>query len=168
MKEEKGEVSPFIVYYTLSIKIQEDEDYKSIILANNKEHCKEVLLKKLNRDFILCEICNIKSYLINKKNYRGRRLSDKEWDTIISLGYPNGRGRLFKFKKTDSFKHKTTKNRDVEGKFKKGFTPWNKNLKLQIIKKDSNGKFACARDSKGRFSKGNEPIVVGAKCTTEE
>tara|TARA_Y100000361_G_C11159106_1_gene346017 strand:- start:1067 stop:1585 length:519 start_codon:yes stop_codon:yes gene_type:complete len=159
----KQETQPFIVYYTLSIKVEKDTKFKSIVLAKDKEEAKAILLNKLDRDFILYEVRNIKCFLIRKNNYKGKRLSDKEWDTIISMGYPNGKHKLYKFAQNDSLKQNSSKNRDKEGRFKKGFTPWNKNLKLQIVKKDSNGKFSPARDSKGRILNGSKPVIVGAK-----
>ena len=51
-----------------------------------------------------------------------------------------------------------SKSRNHNGTFKKGFTPWNKNLKIEIGK----------RDKKGKFVKGNKSLIVGSKDNNEE
>lgn len=122
------DINLYIVYFTLSVRNK--IDYKSIIKAGSPENCKEILRKKIDRDFVLYELSNIRCFKINPYNYKGRRLSDKQIDILIDVSYPNTKHKLFKFKKDAWFKS-VGKNRNNDGTFKKGFIPWNKNLKLK-------------------------------------
>ncbi len=119
----------YIVYFTLSVRNK--IDYKSVIKGNSTNHCKDILRKKIDRDFLLYELSNVRCFKINPFNYKGRRLSDKQIDILLDIAYPNTKHKLFKFKKDAWFKN-IGKNRNDNGTFKKGFTPWNKNLKLKV------------------------------------
>jgi hypothetical protein len=158
-----SEPQPFLVYYTLLLKFEPPQDLKSVILAKSSLEAKGILLKKITRDYLTCELKNIQSFVVRKNNYKGKRLSDKEWDSLFKVGYPNSRHKLYKFSKDARSKKQKSPHRDEHGRFSVGNTPWNKNLKIQIIKQNKKGKFVSARDNKGKFSKGNKPIVVGSK-----
>jgi len=119
----------YIVYFTLFVRNK--IEYKSIIRADSADDCKSILRKKIKRDFILYEISNVRCFKINSENYKGRRLSDKQINILMDVSYPNTKHKLFKFKKDAWFKN-SSKNRNENGTFKKGFIPWNKDLKLKI------------------------------------
>jgi hypothetical protein len=157
------EPQPFLVYYNLSVKIKESQDLKSVVLAESREESKEILIKKLRRDYLLCEINNIRSYLIRKNNYKGKRLSDKEWDAIIKSAFPNSIHKLYKFDKNAVAQKAKSRHRDEMGRFSEGNTPWNKNLKVQFVSKTEDGQFKPPRDEGGKFTEGNKPVVIGAK-----
>ena len=163
-----SEPQPFLVYYILVLKFQSDQEFKSVILAKSAIEAKEILLKKIRRDYLACEVKRIQAFVVRKNNYKGRRLSDKEWDTLLKIGYPNSRHRLYKFSKDARPKKAASPHRDESGKWSKGNIPWNKNLKVQIIKQTPNGKFQSARDPNGQFTKGNKPIVIGAKPAADD
>lgn len=154
---------PFLVYYTLILKFKSSQDLKSVIMARSSKEAKEILFNKIKRDYLAFEIKGIKPFLIRKNNYRGKRLSDKEWDTLLKVSYPNSKHKLYKFNKDARAKKIVSPHRDEFGRWSKGHTPWNKNLKLQIISQTKDGKFKSARDIKGKFTDGNKPIIVGAK-----
>lgn len=155
----------YVVYYTLAL--DKSYNYKSIIKGESDKEAKLILSKKIGREFIVYELKNIRSFKINKDNYKGRKLSDKQIDILEKISYPNGKHKLYKFKKDQWFKYEN-KRRNKNGTFKKGFTPWNKNLKLKIIKKNSFGHFCKSRDDSGKFLNGASPIVVGSKNQNEE
>ena len=163
-----SEPQPFLVYYILVLKFQSDQEFKSVILAKSAIEAKEILLKKIRRDYLACEVKRIQAFVVRKNNYKGRRLSDKEWDTLLKIGYPNSRHRLYKFSKDARPQKTPNPHRDENGKWSKGNTPWNKNLKVQMISKTEDGKFKSARDSKGQFTKGITPVIVGAKVISHE
>jgi len=153
--------SIFIIYFKL--KVFRWEKYKTLIKSNEKNRAKETLLIKINKEFPIYELKNIRIYELYKSNYKGKRFSDKEWDILLKLSYPNHKGKLFKFKVNDEFGIKNYSKRNKNGTFKKGFSPWNKNLKLQMTKKDESGKFDTPRSSDGKFKKGVKPNVIGSK-----
>tara|TARA_R110000824_G_scaffold339752_3_gene526273 strand:- start:974 stop:1528 length:555 start_codon:yes stop_codon:yes gene_type:complete len=158
-----NKAQPFIVYYVLMLKFEPDQELKSIILACSEKEAKEILFKKIRRDYLACEVKKIQAFIVRKNSYKGKRLSDKEWDNLLKLAYPNTRHKLYKFNKDARSKKITSPHRDESGRFLEGNTPWNKNLKVQIVLKNKDGKFKSSRDSKGKFKKGYRPIVVGAK-----
>jgi len=146
----------YIVYFSLSV--DKKVDYKTIIKSSSIEDSKSTLRKKISKDYMVFELSNVRSYLINKNNYRGRKLSDKQIDLLNRVSYPNTKNKLYKFKKDNWFKTTLSKSRNHNGTFKKGFTPWNKNLKIEIGK----------RDKKGKFVKGNKSLIVGSKDSNEK
>ncbi len=151
----------FIVYF--SVTIERERFYKSILGTETRGEAKELFLKKINKDLKGFSVNNVKVIKINKEKYKGKKLSDKEWESLKSLSYPNTRHRLLRLKKDAWFKKQKFKYRNLNGTFKKGFTPWNKNLKLKMVNKDRNGLFSQARDGLGRFLDGVKPITIGAK-----
>jgi hypothetical protein len=151
----------YILYYTLCL--DEEFDYKSIIKSESKEGSKKILFSKLSRDFLIFEVKNIKSYKLNPNFYKGKRLSDKELEILNRVSYPNTKHKLYKFEKNQWFKSKSSKNRNKNGRFKKGFVPWNKDLKMQFLNKKEDGKFISSRDSKGRLKSGYKSVIIGNK-----
>lgn len=154
---------PFLVYYTLLLHYKEEEDLKSVILAKSAEEAKGILFKKIKRDYLVCEIKSAQAFVVRKNSYKGKRISDKEWDSLINLAYPNGKHKLYKYNKDFKAKKKSNPHRDDMGRFSEGNVPWNKNLKVKMISNSKNGKFKSARDLKGKFKKGIKPVVIGAK-----
>ena len=152
-----------LVYYILLLKFEADQELKSVILAHSSKEAKEILFKKIRRDYLACEVKRIQAFVVRKNNYKGKRLSDKEWDTLLKVAYPNTRHKLYKFSKDARPKKLINPHRDELGRFSEGNTPWNKNLKVQVISKTKDGKFKSARDSGGKFKKGYKPVIVGAK-----
>ena len=134
------EPQPFLVYYVLLLKYKEPQKLKSVILARSSTEAKEILFKKLTRDYLAFEVKGINAFVVRKSNYKGKRLSDKEWDNLFKVGYPNGKHRLYKFSKDARPKKTLSPHRDELGRFSEGNTPWNKNLKLQVIKKNKEGR----------------------------
>ena len=65
--------------------------------------------------------------------------------------------------KTNTTKKIKSKNRNLDGTFKVGNTPWNKNFRIKFFKKNQQGLFTKPRDSKGRFLKGCRYLMYGAK-----
>ena len=163
-----SEPQPFLVYYPLMLKFEPNQELKSVILACSSKEAKEILFKKITRDYLACEVKGIQAYVVRKNNYKGKRLSDKEWDSLFNIGNPNGKHRLYKFSKDARPKKAASPHRDESGKWSKGNIPWNKNLKVQIIKQTPNGKFQSARDPNGQFTKGNKPIVIGATPAADD
>jgi len=151
----------FVVYF--SVIIEKERFYKSIISTENKEEARVLFQKKIKKDLKGFTINNIRVIKINRKKYKGKSLSDKEWETLKSISYPNTRHKLLRLKKDAWFKKQPFKFRNLNGTFKKGFTPWNKNLKMRMVKKDNNGLFSQARDNQGRFLNGVKPITIGVK-----
>tara|TARA_Y100001938_G_C8101556_1_gene442181 strand:+ start:16245 stop:16811 length:567 start_codon:yes stop_codon:yes gene_type:complete len=150
----------YVVYYTLIL--DKTFNYKSIIKGSSEAEVKTTLSSKIGREFIVYELKNIRVYLINRNNYKGRKLSDKQIDILEKISYPNGKHKLYKFQKDQWFKS-DNRRRNKNGTFKKGFTPWNKDLKLKIIKKNSSGHFCKSRDDSGKFLDGTKPLIVGSK-----
>jgi hypothetical protein len=156
----------FIVYFNL--QIDEDCKYKTLIKSFSKDDAKKILYKRIDKEFIFFKLSYVRVYQINPNNYRGKKLSDKQFDLLNKIAYPNSSHRLFKFKQDDWFKPKPSKNRNKNGTFKKGFTPWNKNLKLKFFNKNKKGFFSSARDDSGKLLKGSKPTIVGAKEENEK
>ena len=151
----------FIVYYT--IYIEKPRYYKTFIQQENELDAKNTFIKKIKRDFKGITINNIRVVKLNRLKYRGSSLSDKQWESLKKISYPNSRHKLSNIPKNAWFPKQKFRNRNQDGTFKKGNIPWNKNLKINFIKKDSMGLFTKARDSKGRFIHGSQPIMIGAK-----
>ena len=151
----------FIVYYT--IYIEKPRYYKTFIANENKTGAKDIFLKKIKKDLKGITIKNIRVIKINKSNYKGSSLSDKQWELLKKTSYPNSRHKLSKIPKNAWFKKEKSRNRNNNGTFKKGNTPWNKGFKINFIKKDKMGLFTKARDSGGKFIQGSRPIMIGAK-----
>jgi hypothetical protein len=148
----------FVLYFDLHInkKIKR----KVFLNGENVNQALEFFLKKIKRDYKGLDISRIKTHKINKK-YNGKIITDKQWDRLLYLSYPNTKHKLRLFPTKMWFKPRPTKNRNANGKFKKGNTPWNKNLKIKFSSKDKKGKFIRCRDSLGRFLKGTYPITYG-------
>tara|TARA_B100000085_G_C18563585_1_gene520596 strand:+ start:5039 stop:5563 length:525 start_codon:yes stop_codon:yes gene_type:complete len=158
---EKGKDYLFIVYF--SVTIDKKRFYKSIINTESKSEVKDIFLKKIKKDLKGFLIRDIRVQIIKKSKYRGRKITDKQWERLLELSYPNTRHKLSKIPKNQWFKPKKHKRRNVDGTFKKGFVPWNKGLKLKVFKKDENGRFISSRDTLGRFTKGIQVTTIGAK-----
>lgn len=155
----------FIVYF--SVLIEQERKYKSIIRAKDKEEAKTLFEKKIKRDLKGFKIKNIKTYKLNKKKYRGKPITDKQWEKLQLISYPNTRHKLKKIPKKQWFKPIEYPKRNLDGTFKEGFVPWNKGLKLKIFLKDSSGKFIKHRDDFGRFKKGIQVTIIGSNYPTK-
>lgn len=151
----------FIVYYTLYL--DKPRFYKSFICSVDKSEAKNIFLVKIRRDLKNIDVRNIRCIKMNKSKYKGSSISDKEWEYLKKVSYPNKSHKMQRFHKDSWFKKKTYKNRNSNGTFKTGNVPWNKDFKILITKKNSKGRFVQARDSLGRFKKGNQPILIGSK-----
>lgn len=150
--------SIFVVYYELISS--QNLLLKSFIQAEDKNRARSIFLKKLKRDFPDYFYKNIKLFKIKQSKYRNRLISDKHWDQIVNFSYPNGKHKLYKFDKNAWFKTNYP-NRNINGTYKCGHTPWNKGLKIRFIHKDSFGKFSKTRNKFGRFEKGIKPVIIG-------
>jgi hypothetical protein len=164
MKKDKDYL--FIIYF--SVTIDKKRFYKSLINTDSKSKSKEIFLKKIKKDLKGFLIKNIRIETIKKSKYRGRKITDKQWERLLGLSYPNTRHKLSKIPKNQWFKPKKHKRRNFNGTFKKGFVPWNKGLKLKVFKKDENGRFISSRDTLGRFTKGIQVATIGAKFTIND
>ena len=100
---------------------------------------------------------------LNKSKYKGKVISDKQWELLKKISYPNTRHILSKLPKQSWFRKQKSKNRNEDGTFKIGNTPWNKNFKIKFFKKNEKGNFIKPRDSNGRFTKGYKSVLIGAK-----
>jgi len=134
----------YVVYYTLIL--DKTFNYKSIIKGSSEAEVKTTLSSKIGREFIVYELKNIRVYLINRNNYKGRKLSDKQIDILEKISYPNGKHKLYKFQKDQWFKS-DNRRRNKNG----------------IIKKNSSGHFCKSRDDSGKFLDGTKPLIVGSK-----
>tara|TARA_R110002167_G_scaffold208430_1_gene412427 strand:+ start:12 stop:530 length:519 start_codon:yes stop_codon:yes gene_type:complete len=159
MKKDKDYL--FIVYF--SVTIDKKRSYKSLINTDSKSEVKGIFFKKIKKDLKGFLIKDIRIETIKKSKYRGRKITDKQWERLLELSYPNTRHKLSKIPKNHWFKPKECRRRNFDGTFKKGFVPWNKGLKLKVFKKDENGRFISSRDTFGRFTKGIQVATIGAK-----
>ena len=149
----------FVAYF--SVLIDRERQYKSIINAKNRKEAKNIFLKKIKKDLKGFKIKNVKVFPLKKLKYRGKLITDKQWDKLQALSYPNKRHKLRKIPKNQWFKPLNYPSRNLDGTFKNGFIPWNKGLKLKIFRKDDFGKFIKCRDNFGKFKKGIKVAVVG-------
>lgn len=149
----------FVIYFNLHLtKIIK---YKTFINSKNKAHALNSFFKKMGRDYKGFTCSSIRIFEINPNNYKGNYLTDKQLDKILYYSYPNTKHKLRLFPPKIWFKKRSSKNRDSNGRFVKGNTPWNKNLKIKFYRKNENGLFKKCRDSLGRFKPGIKPITHG-------
>lgn len=151
----------FIVYYTLCS--DKDFEYKTFIKSQTREDAKRIFNKKIKKVFPDFKIKGVRIFKINRFSYRGSSLSDKQWETLKNISYPNGKNTLARFLKDSWFKKTKSKNRNADGTFKVGNTPWNKNFKIKFFKKNPKGLFTKPRDPQGRFLKGCQGLMCGIK-----
>lgn len=151
----------YLVYF--DIEMNGKAGFKTFIRSENKTNAKLIFQEKIKRDFKKIKCSNIRIYKIQKKSYRGRYIDDINWDWIDKYSYPNNRHKLIKIKKNSWFRKKRFNNRNPNGTFKKGFTPWNKGLKISFYKKNVKGKFEPPRNNNGLFKKGVKYKVLGCK-----
>ena len=140
----------FVLYFDLHInkKIKR----KVFLNGENTNQALEFFLKKIKRDYKGLDISRIRIHQIGKK-YNGKIITDKQWDRLLYLSYPNTKHKLRLFPTKMWFKPQASKNRNANGRFKKGNTPWNKNLKIKFFSKDEKGKFI---DSEGQYNPDRE------------
>ena len=156
----------FIVYF--SVTIEKKRHYKSIINSKSGNEAKEIFLKKIKRDLRGFLITDLRVQKIKKSKYKGKSITDRQWDVLQNLSYPNTRHKLSKIPKNQWFKPIKYKRRNTNGTFKKGFVPWNKGLRIRIFKKDCEGRFVSCRDELGRFQEGIKTATVGSKFTPND
>lgn len=156
----------FIVYF--SVIIDEKRFYKAILNTTTSKEAKDIFFKKIKKDLRGFLIKDVKVVKIKKCRYRGREITDEQWSILQSISYPNSRHKLKKIPKNQWFRPQKYKKRNPNGTFKKGFVPWNKNLKLKLYRKDENGKFINCRDVLGRFEKGIQVTAIGVKNNPHE
>jgi len=150
----------YIIYYIIHSAF--DFHAKSFIKASNKDHAGEVFLKKIKKDLKKISISNIRIYHLNKNKYKGRVLSDKEWELILEKSYPNTKHKLYKISKDSWFAPNKSDNRDSQGRFSTNNTPWNKGLRISFEKRNENGKFCPARNKLGQFQSGIKYQIIGS------
>jgi len=154
----------FIVYYT--IYVDKSRDYKTFIKSKDRDSAKDVFTKKIKKDCKGLLIKNLRIVKVNRSKYRGVSISDKQWESLKKISYPNSKHVLSKLPKDCWFRRPVSKNRNADGTFKMGNTPWNKNFKIKFIKKNKKGCFSRPRDGMGRFRKGCKCLMVGVKDET--
>ena len=151
----------FLVYF--DIELNGKAGFKTFIESKDKNSAKNLFEIKIKRDLKKINYSNIRIYQIKRRSYKGRYINDIHWEYIKKNAYPNSRHRLLKIKKTSWFKQTKFNKRNLNGTFKKGFTPWNKGLKMSFYKQSFGGKFEKPRNKKGFFKKGVKYKIIGCK-----